>query len=162
MPQLLFEPSATKIGDDFWLVVPKNNFDSIDVYENPQTESEESNEETEPVTDIRTGSYKIVLRCNTLAKDIIMAMWGNPTGSNDVYAGHTHTANIVETLCSQYENIWLPDEVTGKYIIEGDESNAEFDTLEEAMTVEVNRVKVVLRNTQIQEVEEDAESSDNE
>lgn len=47
MPMLLFEPVVNKIGDDSYLISPKND-----------------------KTDVRC-----VMKCNEVAKDIICAMW---------------------------------------------------------------------------------------
>ena len=129
--QLRFQPSATQIGVDTWIVVPKNNSDEIVI-----------NEATV------SGTYKVAMKCNTLAKDIILALWGTPALNEDdeLCANQTKT-QIVAALCTAYANIWTADETTGKFIVEGATAaeDVEYDTLSDAMKSQVNAVLGMLQ-----------------
>ena len=87
------------------------------------------------------------MKCNTLAKDIILALWGTPElNENDQLCSDRTKTQIVSDLCDEYENVWTADEITGKFIIEGStpEENLEYDTLEDAMRAQVNLILQIL------------------
>lgn len=153
MPQLLFEPSATKIDNDTYIVVPKNDTDAIDVFEGENDR-----------TDIRSGSYQFIARCNELVKDIIVGMYGNPTTVNGVKKGHSHSQDVIDSLIEKYGNTFLPEERTvdgetvSVYVITLDDNELLFETQEEAFRAVVNWVKEKLRNPHpAQEAEEGVE-----
>lgn len=153
MPQLLFEPSATKIDNDTYIVVPKNDTDAIDVFEG---ESDR--------TDIRSGSYRFIAKCNELVKDIIVGMYGNPTTVNGVKKGHSHSQDVIDNLIEKYGDTFLPEdrEVEGEtvsvYVITLDDDESLFETQEAAFTAVVNWVKEKLKNPHpAQEIEDEAE-----
>lgn len=139
MPQLYFEPVANKIGDDDWLVVPKNDADEIDVANYP---SEASETTTNP--NIKSGTYRFMCRCNTLTKDCIMAMWGNPVDVDGVLTGHAHSSEIIPALVEQYEDVWLPND-DDKYELEIGEETTEYDDLTSAITAYFTFVKQSIR-----------------
>lgn len=144
MPQLFFEPSVTKIDNDTYIVVPKNDNDTIDVSNNEGT------------TDIKSGSYQFIAKCSELVKDIIVAFYGNPVTENGVKKSRVRTRDVVDNLVKKYENTFLPEERTvngetvNKYVIilDGDDTEMLFETPEEAIFAVVNWVKEKLRNPQ--------------
>ena len=143
MAQLFFEPSATKIGEDDWLVVPKNNQDTIDVISGTNHDGEST---------VVSGTYKGAIRCSTLIKDVLLKMWGQPEMVNGVLTGHAHSEDIISDLCEEYSETWLPEE--DKYLVKTEEGDQEFDTLKEAMTFVVNMVKSSLRQSKREEEQE--------
>lgn len=148
MAQLLFEPSATKIGEDDWLVVPKNNEDSIDVNDNDEAEA-----------DIRTGTGKFCMRCSTIIKDIILAMWGEPEEVNGVLKGHAHSEEIIDKITEMYQDIWLPED-NDKFSLTVGEEEAEYDTLSEAVGALVGYVKHTLQRPESGEAESEGGDDD--
>lgn len=157
MPQLLFEPAASKIAADTYLVVPKNNSDSIDVYEGEDEE-----------TDIREGTYHFISKCSEVVKDILIGFYGNPTTVNGVKTGHSHSASVVAALIVKYGNSFLPEErtvdgetVSGYVVTWDDNSETLYDTQEAAFTAIVAYVKQKLRaRPQAASAEEEGESNE--
>lgn len=154
MPQLFFEPSATKIDNDTYIVVPKNDNDTIDVSNN------------EGQTDIKSGSYQFIAKCSELVKDIIVAFYGNPVIEDGVKKSRVRTRDVVDNLVEKYKNTFLPEErivngeTVNKYVIilDGDDTEMLFDTPEEAIFAVVDFVKRKLRNPHpAQEAEEGVE-----
>lgn len=143
MPQLFFEPSVTKIDNDTYIVVPKNDNDIIDVSNNEGT------------TDIKTGSYQFIAKCSELVKDIIVAFYGNPVIEDGVKKSRVRTRDVIDNLVEKYKNTFLPEErivngeTVNKYVIilDGDDTEMLFDTSEEAIFAVVDFVKRKLRNS---------------
>lgn len=106
MPQLFFEPSATKIDNDTYIVVPKNDTDTIDVSNN------------EGQTDIKSGSYQFIAKCSELVKDIIVAFYGNPVIEDGVKKSRVRTQEVVDGLIEKYGDTFLPEdrEVEGETV----------------------------------------------
>lgn len=145
MPQLFFEPSVTKIDNDTYIVVPKNDNDTIDVSNN------------EGATDIKSGSYQFIAKCSELVKDIIVAFYGNPVIEDGVKKSRVRTRDVVDNLVEKYKNTFLPEErivngeTVNKYVIilDGDDTEMLFDTPEEAIFAVVYFVKRKLRNSHL-------------
>lgn len=166
MPQLLFEPAATKIADDTFIVVPKNNYDEINVYETSETADAEDDESNDITSDVRSGTYHFIAKCSELVKDIIAGFYGNPITINGVKTGHSHSEAVIETLLVKYENSFLPEErevdgeTVSRYVITWNDNNETlFETREAALTAVVNYVKRQLQSiaTQEQTIEEGEE-----
>lgn len=161
MAQLFFEPASSKIGDDTFLVVPKNNSDTIDVAEyDPESEEEIS-------ADVKTGSYQFIAKCSEVVKDVIFGLWGNPTTVNGVLTGHSHSADIVLALIVKYgstyttETATVDGETVTGYPVEIGEHTTYYETQAEAFGAIVNYVKRKLRPTpQVAPVEEESEGED--
>ena len=83
MPQLFFEPAVSKIDTDTYIIVPKNDTDTIDVADK------------ENRTEIHSGSYRFIAKCNEIVKDIIVAFYGNPVIEDGV-------KNLVYALKKSY------------------------------------------------------------
>ena len=164
MPQLLFEPAASKIAADTYLVVPKNNSDSIDVYESP-----EGDESEEVTTDIRSGAYHFIAKCSEVVKDILVGFYGNPTTVSGVKTGHTHSAEVVAALLVKYGSTFLPEERTidgetvSVYVVEwANETESLYETQEAAFTAIVNYAKRQLRAAVSSGETEEEEGEENE
>lgn len=158
MAQLYFEPASSKIGADTYIVVPKNNSDTIDVADyNAESEEEIS-------ADIQSGSYQFIAKCSEVVKDIIFGLWGNPTTVNGVLTGHSHSADIVQALIVKYGSTYTTETatvngetVTG-YPVETDNVTRYYETQAEAFGAIVNYVKRKLRPTpQVTPVEGESE-----
>lgn len=161
MAQLFFEPAPSKIGADTFLVVPKNNSDTIDVAEY------DPNAESQPSADVKTGSYHFIAKCSEVVKDVIMGLWGNPTTVNGVLTGHSHSADIVQALIVKYGNTYTTETatvdgetVTG-YPVEMDGTTHYYETQEAAFIAIVAYVKRKLRaRPQAASAEEEGESNE--
>lgn len=142
MPQLFFEPAVSKIDTDTYIIVPKNDTDTIDVADK------------ENRTEIHSGSYRFIAKCNEIVKDIIVAFYGNPVIEDGVKKSRVRTEEVVSDLLVKYENTFLPEsrEVDGEtvsiYVITLDDNELLFETQEEALRAVVNWVKEKLRNPQ--------------
>lgn len=163
MAQLYFEPASSKIGADTFLVVPKNNSDTIDV-------ADYNAESEEPIiADVKSGTYQFIAKCSEVVKDIIFGLWGNPTMVNGVKTGHSHSAEVVAALLVKYGNTFLPEErtvdgetVTG-YPVEMDGTTHYYETQEAAFTAIVAYVKQKLRaRPQAAPAEQESEVEENE
>ena len=143
MPQLFFEPAVSKIDTDTYIIVPKNDTDTIDVADK------------ENRTEIHSGSYRFIAKCNEIVKDIILAFYGNPVIEDGVKKSRVRTEGVVSDLLAKYENTFLPEERTvdgetvSVYVITlADDSEYLFETQEAALRAVVNWVKEKLRNPQ--------------
>ena len=160
MAQLYFEPAASKIGNDTFLVVPKNNNDTIDVAEyDPESEKVIS-------ADIQSGSYQFIAKCSEVVKDIIFGLWGNPTTVNGVLTGHSHKDDIIQALIVKYGSTFTittatvdGETVTG-YPVEMDNVTHYYETQADAFGAIVNYVKRRLRTVQPSANEEEVEENE--
>ncbi len=163
MAQLYFEPATSKIGDDTFLVVPKNDSDTIDVAEyNPESEEEIS-------ADVQSGTYRFIAKCSEVVKDVIFGLWGNPTTVNGVLTGHSHSADIVQALIIKYgstyttETATVDGETVTGYPVETDNVTRYYETQEAAFTAIVAYVKRKLRaRPQAASAEQESEVEENE
>ena len=147
MAQLYFEPAASKIGADTYIVVPKNNSDTIDV-------ADYNAESEEPITaDVQSGTYQFIAKCSEVVKDIIFGLWGNPTTVNGVLTGHSHKDDIIQALIVKYgstyttETATVDGETVTGYPVETDNITRYYETQAEAFGAIVNYVKRKLRMT---------------
>lgn len=162
MAQLYFEPAASKIGADTYIVVPKNNSDTIDVAEY------DPNAESQPSADVKTGAYRFIAKCSEVVKDVIFGLYGNPVTVNGVLTGHSHSADIVQALIVKYGNTYTTETatvdgetVTG-YPVETDNVTRYYETQAEAFEAIVNYVKRKLRPTPQVAPAEESEGEENE
>lgn len=161
MAQLYFKPASSKIAADTYLVVPKNDIDTIDVAE--------YDGESQIATEVKSGTYQFIAKCSEVVKDIIFGLWGNPTMVNGVKTGHSHSAEVVAALLVKYGNTFLPEErtvdgetVTG-YPVEMDGTTHYYETQEAAFTAIVAYVKQKLRaRPQAAPAEQESEVEENE
>ena len=147
MAQLYFEPAASKIGADTYIVVPKNNSDTIDV-------ADYNAESEEPITaDVQSGTYQFIAKCSEVVKDIIFGLWGNPRTVNGVLTGHSHKDDIIQALIVKYgstyttETATVDGETVTGYPVETDNITRYYETQAEAFGAIVNYVKRKLRMT---------------
>lgn len=160
MAQLYFEPAASKIGADTYIVVPKNNSDTIDVAEY------DPNAESQPSADVKTGAYRFIAKCSEVVKDVIFGLYGNPVTVNGVLTGHSHSADIVQALIVKYGSTYTTEtatvdgeSVTG-YPVEIGETTRYYETQAEAFEAIVNYVKRRLRAVQPSANEEEVEENE--